>query len=559
MKILSKIKYITSAVLVLALMMTGCEDYLDINEDPNNPTQVTSALLLTAAQTNMGYSFGNDAGGLNGHASTVVHQYVQRGTINDYGLQGTDFPIQTAWRSLYAGALKDLNVIIEQSTASEDMQYVGVAQILTAYIYASMVDLWGDIPYSEALQGPAVQIFPAFEDGEDIYASLFDMIDTGIGNLSGGGAAIGAEDLIYGGNVTRWRRLGRTLQFKMLNNMNRMGGGNPTELQALIDGGDLFQDMSDDFEFAYGTSIAPENRNPGFVQEWSTGGQFYYIDPNFFEVMRNQDTFGHGTLLLGAPDPRIPYYFFNQMAQDSIAVYGDSYAENPCAYCPSTTGTGFLSIFSYSFNIDPNEGFDQGASQTIAGLYPLGGAYDNLAGGIASNAVSLNAGEVTGPGTVAQRYLTYDELLYMQAELLELGLITVGGNTARDMLSAAIDASFAKVNAVAGGVGAPTIDAASITVYRDAVLATYDAAADPMEVIMTSKWTSTFGNGMVSYNDARRTGYPVFHDGNADNLATTVQTRQFPVSFPYDINDATLYKDPPQQRNIATDKVFWDN
>lgn len=552
MKYLNKNLYKGIAMLFVTLGFMSCDDFLDINDDPNNPTSVGNALLLSSAQVNMAYAFGNDNAGLNGHAGTIMHHYVQRGAINDYGIQGTDFAVTTPWRSLYAGALTDLNIIIESGTEAGDLEFVGIAQVMKSFIFASMVDVWGDVPYFEANLG-SENPFPTFDGGQEIYTDVLSLLDMAITNLAGGGTDPGASDFMYGGDQAAWIRVANTLKFRMYNNMNQLAGGFGTELQALVNGGNLIGNLTQDWEFGYGTSFTPENRNPAFAQEWSIGGAFYYIDPFFYETMRNADSFGHGGLLLGVSDPRIPYYFYNQLPFGA----GDGDAENPVAYGPSSSGSAFLSIYSYSFNIDPNEGFDQSSSQTVAGLYATGGAYDAGAGGVVSNAATLAAGQVTGLGIMAQRLLTFDELLYMQAELAQLGQITVTGETARSLLGLAIDASFAKLNQVAAEGGAPLITDASRDAYRDAVLVAFDGATDPLQVIMTSKWVSMFGNSLVSYNDYRRTGYPVLHDGNTDNLNVTVQTRAFPVSFPYDVTNLTLNPNAPAQRIVATANVFW--
>jgi hypothetical protein len=271
--------------------------------------------------------------------------------------------------------------------------------------------------------------------------------------------------------------------------------------------------------------------------------------------MRSEDTFNLGGIQFGEVDPRIPYYFFNQLPDGS--TNGD--AQNPCSYCPSRSGTGFLSIWAFSFNIDPNEGFDQGQSQTVAGLYPIGGRFDNGNGGIASNASSLPAGRVTGPGIVSQRILTYFQRKYIEAELAWAGLTN---GDPRALLIEAIDASFAKVNEVAAQGSAPAIMDADRDIYRDAVMAVFDAAgagtSGELEVIMAQKWIASFGYGIDIYNDYRRTGFPVLHDGNTDNLNVTSRTREFPVSFPYEQVDLITNPSAPPQRNIALDKVFWD-
>ncbi|MEQ8925752.1 MAG: SusD/RagB family nutrient-binding outer membrane lipoprotein, partial [Fulvivirga sp.] len=483
------------------------------------------------------------------YTGTIIKHWVQRrALLNDYGLQGTDFSISTAWQSLYAGALTDTQVAIEQATEEEDFGSVGVAQLLRVYIMSTIVDLWGDVPYFEIGQGAANEA-PIYDSGAYVYADLLLLIDVAIGNLNNGTGAV-AGDLIYAGNRTNWILFANSLKLRMLNNI-RLTRDVSSEVTAVLNDG-VISDMSQDFQLDYGSSFNPENRNPGFAFDWAVGSGTY-IDPFFFESMRGQDTFGHGGLLVAGslPDPRIPYYFFNQLPAGSA----DADAENPCAYCPSDAGTSFLSIYSHSLNIDPNEGFDQGRSQSLAGLYPMGGRYDDGLGGIASNAATLAAGQVTGPGNTPQRLLDLGEVLFIRAELAQANETS---EDAGELLRSALEASFAKVDAIANAAGAPTMDATEVTAYIDAVMATFGSAADPMEVIMTSKWIAQFGNSAISYNDIRRTGYPRLHDANTDNLNVTVRTREFPVSFPYDITNGSLNANFPGQRVIALDKVFWD-
>ena len=538
---------------MIMLVFISCEkDFLDINNDPNNPLSVPTGQLMTAAQSNLSYTFANGSGGLGLYAGTVSKHWVQRGLINDNGLQGADFTIVTAWPSIYAGSMTDLQVLIEQGTLEKNFGTVGAAQVMRAFIMAFTVDLWGEVPYFEIGQGSANEA-PAFDDGEAVYNALFTLIDEGIANLKTPKARI-TGDLIYGGDAASWITLANSLKLRMLNNV-RLTRSVSAEVNAILSSGDIITGIADDFELSYGTSFNPENRNPGFAFEWvlNSGTR---IDPFFFETMRGADTYGHGGLHpagVGVVDPRIPYYFFNQLPAEAA----DSDAENPCAYCPSRSGTGFLSIFSYSFNIDPNEGFAQGRSSSIGGLYPMGGRYDDGEGGIASNSASLLAGQVTGVGNTPQRLLDAIEVAFIRAELAQTG---VSSEIARDMLVAALDVSFVKVNELATAAAAPLIAQVDIDAYRDAVIANYDAAspAVQLEIIMVSKWISQFGNSVVSYNDIRRTGYPRLHNGNTDNLGTTVQTRAFPLALPYDDTNLSLNVNAPDQRAIAVDGVFWD-
>lgn len=545
-----KSKKIKSILAVVALMgvLSACSDFLDINQDPNNPTDVSLALLLPYSQTSIVAAVDNTAGGLSSHTQTVIGQYTQRGFLNDYGLQPNDFAIAISWQQFYVEAITDLNLIINKGTQAESWHYVGIAQVMEAYAFSVAVDLWGDVPFSEAGLG-SENPFPNYDNGADVYAGIFALLDAAVVNFGKDAPAV-TSDLFYDGDPDQWRKLAKSLKLKLLNQV-RLVQNVSAEATALASEGDLILDIDDDWELAYGTSISPENRNPGFVQEWTAGGQFYYINPHFFEMMRGTDSFfPGGNIFLGISDPRVPYYFFNQ-----LPTADDAAAQNPCAYCPSKSGTPFLSIYAFSFNIDPNEGFDQGRSQTVPGLYPIGGKYNDGAGGQASNASALTAGQVTGPGNTPQRLLTSFQTKYTLAELALAGVIP--GNP-RVYLQDAITDSFDKVNEVAALGSAPSLSATAINNYVNAVLAVYDGGGSELQVIITQKWIASFGYGIDSYNDYRRTGFPVLHDGNTDNLGVTTRTRNFPVSFPHELQDIITNPNAPSQRVISVDRVFWD-
>ena len=123
----------------------------------------------------------------------------------------------------------------------------------------------------------------------------------------------------------------------------------------------------------------------------------------------------------------------------------------------------------FSFNIDPNEGFDQASSRTVQGLYPVGGRYDDGNGGIAS---------FNGAGDTPQRILCYFQRKFIEAELALTG-VTTGLDAV--LFEEAIRASFAKVNEVAANAGAPAIASANIDAYVTNVITRYNNAADDNE------------------------------------------------------------------------------
>ncbi len=539
-----KNKLLKICTLIGLISLASCSDFLDINEDPNNPSDAKLSNILPSVQINLAGAMGASAGGLGNFTSLYMHQNTQRGVEqNDYAFRGDDFGVSTPWRLFNTFALNDLEQLLDKAQEVESGPYLGVGKIMKAYIYSIMVDIWGDIPFSEAQQG-AENLFPNFDDDEQIYDALITMLDEAILNLEEeSNFTPGSDDLFYGGNLARWRRLANTLKLKMYTQM-RLVRDVSAQVNKLIADDDMITGPAGDFQMQYGTSAAPENRNPAYAQEYAQGGARNYINPYFFEIMMGMNTFHNNDIYLNMRDPRIPYYFYNQLAEGST----DADAENPCSYCPSRSNTAFLSIWMFSFNIDPNEGFDQSSSQTVMGLYPIGGRYDDGNGG----AVNFN-----GAADTPQRLLTYYARKYLEAELAVTG---VSNGDAREAFEEAMRASFAKVNAVATAAGAPTIATADIDEYIAKVLEKYDAATPEgkLEHIMTQKWIATYGFGVDAYTDYRRTGYPRLHDPNADNLNVTASTRGYPVAFPYDQSELNRNPNAPPQRNITTDRVFWD-
>jgi hypothetical protein len=329
--------------------------------------------------------------------------------------------------------------------------------------------MYGEVPYYDANKGSEVP-YPAYDDDEAIYQEVFALLDEGIANLAKSSTLSPLnDDIFYGGGplaIPKWRKFAKTLKLKLYN-QTRLVWDNSSEINALLSGGDLI-DEGEDFEFQYGVNIAPDNRNPAYTQEYTPGGAYNNISPYFYEIMMGINTFFPENIYMGIQDPRVPYYFYNQLAPGQPA-------ENPTAY----KNGEFVSIYMFSYNIDPNEGFDQSSSQTLVGLYPVGGRYDFGTGGPAN---------FNGVGDLPQRILTYFQLKYIEAELALTG---VSNGDARASFLEAMNASFDKVNEVAANAGVPSLDQDDIDDYVNAILALYDAANNEVKlehILMDSKF-----------------------------------------------------------------------
>ncbi len=522
--------------IATVLLIAGCGNFLNINDDPNNPTKAELSTILPYVEADMFGAFGIGTAGISEILSVYTHQIVQRGNQDDYKVQANEFSLVQCWQELYSVSLPDMNQIIRQAGEEHKPIYAGIARALKAHMFSMMVDLWGNIAYTEA--GDPVKFpFPHYDSDQAIYADLLTQLDAALVDLGSGGARPGADDLVYGGDVDKWIKYANSVKLDIYNKIRLTELYNSAAVNALL-AGPLISSPDEDFELRYTTSISPENRNPGFVREYAQNNPNYYISPYFYLMMKGEQAC-QNSLLVGIHDPRIPYYFYNQLSKDEPAQNPESYRDGE-----------FLSIWFGSYDRDPNEGFDQATSQTVVGLYPVGGEYDNGLGKIASGDLGLK-------GSGAQRILTSACIDFIRAELA----LTEGtSDDARALLESAIGKSFLKVNVVAATAGAPLLAADSISAYTDKVLALYDAgsADTKLEVIMTEKWIQEFGSGNESYCDIRRTGYPQVCDPAQDPNEFSIQTNPYPVSLPYSGNDLTNNGNAPAQRNQYLDKIFWD-
>jgi hypothetical protein len=223
------LKYIP--VLSLAVVFAGCKKYLDINDTPNNPLQVQPAQLLSAGLSGTAFA---SAGDLNRFGSVTMDYFTGTGGSPQgwdiYNTNGADFGNQ--WRfDLYGGALVSYKKMITRADELNSKAYSGIGKIMLGYTFAFTTDIWGDIPYSQALKGDEYPtegntvLQPRVDKQEDIYKgnsslgiqSLFDLVREGIADLDASSALVPStkDDLVYGGSLANWRRAGYTVLLKL--------------------------------------------------------------------------------------------------------------------------------------------------------------------------------------------------------------------------------------------------------------------------------------------------------------------------------------------------------
>lgn len=559
----SKIKNALVFTLTLAsLVFYNCGDYLDVNNDPNNPTSAPLDQLLTDVERNFN-DITNFELYIAEELSAYIHQFVYREEQDQYGTKQDNGDIQNSWNVAYA-VFTGTDRIIEQGTAADEMIMVGMAQVLKGYTATIIVDVWGDAPYSEAAKLADGILNPVFDNQEIIYKNALDLIDTGLENIKSGiGSNPGSQDLFYGGDVNKWVKFVNTLKLKLYNEIRKSSLLDTSKLNALIAENNFMSSIGDDFQFPYSTKQSPsDERNPLYTSTYLTGQTSHYASPWFYEILKGWNPKIH----TGIEDPRLAYYFFNQLKPDQLPPdVGDPTTGNPKSdYWDSSTGFHTIRFGSVS----PNRDFASRDSSTYPGIYVCGGKYDDGKGGKADT----NA----GTGAAPHRILTYHEALFIQAELMQEGVIT---GDAKEKLKKAMNVAFEKVdNVVSKSETTQTVPklvgSAAVTDFIDSILAEYTAAAPAkrLEIIMTQKWVATFGDPFDQYNDYRRTGYPVLADPNGPSPeyqlnngdawplkdSETVLNRDYQISLFWPQAELNVNPKAPAQKNATTYSIFWD-
>ncbi len=600
---ISKLKYIIPIALVLGTLSCR-KEFLDINADPNNPIDAPVSLLLTGAERALGDALamgGGNNGGLSQILEVYVHQITTREDADQYGTIGNDFFLNVAWPKLYAatpppgesaplsGVFQNLEEIISKSNKDGNPYYRGISKILKAYAYSQLVDVFGDVPYSEAnklADSIAPIIYPKFDDDAAIYPQLFILLDEAVADLSklkGDNLEVPKDnDVIFKGDVEKWIKTANTIKLKLYTQVRNVQNVQPEVTALLSDPAALIDNNEESFFLPYGANGATDDRNPAF-QEYFATQRSNHISPWFYETMKGRNA----GVLNGNPDPRIPYYWYNQLfplsppPYNSASLASDSLGEGPENQTEYRDGP-FATIYFGSVGADRDRNNQN--SLSVIGIYPCGGRYDDGEG--MGNIPTTGVDGSSGTGKAPYRFLTYADRLYLEAELMNVGLAT--GNE-KTVFEKAVRESFKQVDQVVNLVGSsqtiPSLLKDSIgtltETYITKLLTEYDAGntTKKLRLIMTEKWISSFGSAVDAYTDYRRTGFPVMWDPNDPSMAPggfaqppvngdlyrkpqrpvpVLLTKAYPLSLPWPKTELDVNKNAPAQKaDPATAKVFW--
>jgi hypothetical protein len=241
---------------VMSTFFVSCSNELDINQDPDNPVKVPLGTILSSAEVNLAYTLGGEATRM--PASIVQHYAGHRGQPLDYAqFNITPSATDGLWTNLY-DILQDLKTIENDGKNTNDKLFIGISQILQGYTFSVATDIFGDLPFTQSLQGAAI-INPSYDKQEFVYTSLINLIDLGIVNIKSKiGTNPGTADVVFNGNLVKWEKFANSLKLRLFNHLSKKS---PQAAINFLQTNPLLIDSSvDDAKVVFGNSAS--NANP---------------------------------------------------------------------------------------------------------------------------------------------------------------------------------------------------------------------------------------------------------------------------------------------------------
>jgi hypothetical protein len=515
---------ITSYISILLLFFVGfsacTKDFEEMNTDPNSPAlnQADPGMMLTNAIESMTdrvheIFLGHEMGSCWAqHMAKVQYtdedRYIPRVSV-----------INTTWTSFYAASGNDVKTIYDVAVASENENFQGVALVLKCYITSVLTDLFGDIPYTQAWQGVSDEaiLLPAYDSQESIYRDLIAQLATANTLLDPDGDAI-SGDILYNNDILSWKKFANSLRMRLLLRMSgRDASFVTTEMTAMFNAPDTYPVFTSNAEHAALPYLgSAPNNNP--INENRKTRDDHRVSKTLVDLM-----------------------WVDPVVEPDYRIF---------AYAEPADGTSAI------------EGLPNGLLSATAGGY--------LGNGIANTSkIGSYFSEATAPGML----MSYAELQFILAEAAHKGYIPGGEAAAEAYYVEGITASHLQfATSIAAGIG-------NFYGYPEDFFmpGTGDPGTDPlvwfladggwvyntsiaMEQIATQKWVAMFDQGLQSWFEWRRTGYPVLEPAADGVLGGAIPTRAFYPSDEYARNSANVSAAVSSQgiTDNLTSRVWWD-
>ncbi len=522
---------------------TSCD--LDLLENPNAVTASTASpdFLLNSIQldyTDLYNDVSNDGMSLTRIINQGSAQYE-----SSYTVQSTN----AYWSNSYANILADIKFLEPLAEEANFQRHLGIAKTIKAMVLFHLVDSYGDVPLSEALD--ETNFFPNTDSGESVYSAALESLNQASAHFAATSAG-SPNDYFYAGNYSKWIRLVNTLKLRYHLNLKLVDpSGSKSAIDALIAEGNLLKE-GDDFAFRFGTNAAdPDSRHPGYAGSYTSGGGTYHS--TFY--------MWHMTEAKGFDDPRSRFYWYRQVTANPTdpaliecltIIAPPQYLVQNFIYClPGDRG------YWGRDHLDPDGVPPDGLLRTVWGLYPAGGRFDDDSATPVNNP-TLGA---QGAGLFPIMLASYADFMLAEASL------TLNENpaTAKTYMLSGIRKhmnfvrNFGNSSQESGSISnffeEEEIDLTTeINDYVTYVGNEYDTApaGEKMYIIGREYWLSLFGNGVEALNLYKRTGQPSRMQPGLEPDAGL-----FPRTFLYPNNYMVTNNNAVQKENLGV-QAFWD-
>jgi len=540
-------KRILFCIFFAGFAFIGCQNWLDINKDPNNAMvdEVTIGLYLPQSQTRIAALLNNSSnqyflshhltksGGVGG-GFPFLHGLIQAQNSNDW------------WSEIYR-INTNLSIIVDLARDLDCKAYEGIAQILLVHNYNRLVDMFGDVPYTQALGGRELNQ-PAYDKAQDIYASLLLELDLAIANLTASSTPAQQQlittyelakfDVMCKGDINKWIRFANSLKLRML--MRVSGVQNVNAQIAAIADRCL---AADEIMFC----------NPGYLKEANKMSPFY---SSFGYSQTNSETTNHRyyrpsrdfvDMLRLNNDPRLRVY-----VQPRLTIGPDP--DKRADYEKWGVADEYYVGIPFGQQDPP---LDPRTSSIGLGILGLSG--------------SMNTGPLSNAAIMAGF-----EVQFFLAEAALNGIISGGDETAQAYYEAGVRAVFKYLDvplhdnyafvgypATYPGIKPPisgTADeAAKAYLLQDNDFCNWNlmtTTGKKMAAIASQKWISLFGiNPIEAWCEFRRLDLPEMGRSVQAMTNYNISILLYPQTE-FNLNKEVLSVDP--DRSPATSLLFWD-
>ncbi|MDF2157262.1 SusD/RagB family nutrient-binding outer membrane lipoprotein [Algoriphagus sp. CAU 1675] len=509
-------KYIAGLGFALVMGLSSCDkDFETINVNPNSPETVSSSLLLPTIIRNTTNEIAGAAWGI---GNVVVQQTAKIQFTNEDRYNWG--PAGNPYNNFY-NSLRDLNNVIRISSEAGQNNYVGIAKVMRAHMFAFMTDAYGELPYSEATQAKEAINYPKFDTQEEIYSGILAELQEA-NDLLGSSYESVEGDILFEGDVLRWKKFANSLRLRIL--MRLSDRQDPSAaMQAILNNPaqtPIFISNEEQAALQYLQDVP--NQHPLYT---TRSGSFdeYRLSEKMEGVLKDLN------------DPRL--FAYAQPTNDSGAgIIGevDDYQGVP-------NGLADEEALQYSPAGDPAKG---------------GSNFISRVGLLWSCSACTSLANPTGYQAIL---MSYAELQFVLAEARERGYISTG--SAEEYYRNGIQASIDYYKERYEAIGLSQISEKLVvdeSYFAQADVAYTGTATEKLAKIGTQKWLALFFNGLEGWYDWRRTDYPKILPGPAAYINTVPVRYMYPSSVQSLNGENYKAAIARQGADNLTTRVWWD-